>query len=301
MNNNKKSYKFKSGKAKGFSASSTTRFGLHGKFLMTMAAGSIIDQLDPVLLGAPLSTIAEEFLFYKFHKIRFRVIRIDLDATLAETPKMWSMGLFQASNAIGVPTITTCENNVKNVQYARSSEIAPETAPTFTGWYEWLEPDLAIGPIGGWFRTVSGSDDEDGDSCGILYIVADVTTGNTSVFQVEFEVDCEFKEIVENTITPNAGNLALRFPGFRSLPGSSKPRKIDFQDPSQHPLLNRIKWPLRSIVPLGVSRDRSYQSSSSVHNNSPVVVEVPSEPTSVRPVFVPMLDARIAAIKARKS
>jgi hypothetical protein len=241
----------KSGKSKGMSSSSTTRFGLHGKFAFTMTAGSIIDQIDPVLLGAPLSTIAEEFLFYKFHRLKFRVIRLDLDATLAETPKMCALGVFQASNAIGVPLITTSENNVKNVQYFRASHIAPEVAPTFTGWYEWLEPDLAIGPIGGWFRTVSGSDDEDGDSSGILYFVADVTTGNTTVAQIEYEVDVEFKEIVEDTITPNAGSLALRYPGFRSLPGSRKPRFIDFKDPSQHPIMNRIRWPLRAVVPLG--------------------------------------------------
>jgi hypothetical protein len=230
------------------SSSSTTRFGLHGKFAFTMTAGSIIDQIDPVLLGAPLSTIAEEFLFYRFHRIRFRIIRIDLDATLAETPKMFALGVFQASNAIGVPTITTCENNIKNVQYGRCSHIAPEVAPTFTNFYEWLEPELAIGPIGGWFRTVSGSDDEDGDSSGILYFLGDVTTGNTSVAQIEFEVDVEFKEIVEDTITPS-GSLALKFPGFRSLPGSSKPRFLDFGDPNEHPLLSRVHWPLRSIAP----------------------------------------------------
>jgi len=231
------------------SASSTTRFSLHGKFAFTMSAGSIIDQIDPVLFGAPLSTIAEEFLFYRFHSLKLRIIRIDLDATLAETPKMFALGVFQASNAIGVPTITTAENSVGNVMYGRSSHIAPEVAPTFTQYYEWLSPQLGIGPLGGWFRTVSGSDDEDGDSCGILYCVADVTTGNTSVFQIEFEVDVEFKEIVEDTITPAANSLVLRYPNYSSLPGSSKPRVIDFSNPAEHPMLNRLKWPKRPYIP----------------------------------------------------
>jgi hypothetical protein len=236
------------------SNASTTRFGLRGKFTFTQTDGRIIDQITPVLLGTPLSTIAEEFLFWKFHRLKFRIIRWNLDTTLAESTKMYALGVYQAANAIGNPTITTSENSPKNVQFGRCSHIAPEVGPTFTTFYEWLEPDLAIGPLGGWFRTVGGSDDEDGDSAGILYLVSDVTTGNTSSIELEFEVDVEFKEIVENTITPS-GSISQRFPGFRSFPGCSKPRLIDFRDPLQHPLMSRIKWPLRQSVPLGLAKN----------------------------------------------
>jgi hypothetical protein len=272
------------------SSGSTTRFGLHGKFIATQAAGSFIDQISPVLLGAPLSTIAEEFLFWKFHKLRLRVIRIDLDATLAETPKMFALGVFQASNAIGTPTITTCENNPRNVQYARASHIAPEVAPTFTQFYEWLDPDLAIGPLGGWFRTVSGSDDEDGDSAGILYIVSDVTTNNTSAFQVEFEVDVEFKEIVENTITPASGSIALRYPGYSSLRGCSRPRVIDLADPNQHPLLSRINWPLQRVPPRFHS---AVVSSSSMEDDVVVLGLIQSDPP--RQLHHPLSEARFTS------
>jgi hypothetical protein len=235
--------------SRGSNASDTTRLNLHGKFSFAQTDGRIIDQITPVLLGSPLSTIAEEFLFFRFHRLRFRIIRWNLDATLAETTKMFALGVYQASNAIGNPTITTAENSIGNVQYGRASHIAPEVNSNFSTWYEWLEPKLAIGPFGGWFRTVGGSDDEDGDSAGILYLVSDVTTGNTSSVEIEFEVDVEFKEIVENTITPTAGSISLRYPGFRAFPGCSSPRFIDFRDPSQHPVLSKVTWPLVRLSP----------------------------------------------------
>jgi hypothetical protein len=246
-------------------------------FTFTQVAGSVIDQIDPVLLGAPLSTIAEEFLFYKFHRLRFRIVKWELDATLAESTKVFALGVFQASNAIGTPLIDTAENNVKNVMYGRASHIAPEVAPTFTQYYEWLEPDLAIGPLGGWFRTVSGSDDEDGDSCGILYLVSDITTGNTSAVRLEFEVDVEFKEIVENTITPSSDSIQLKFPGYRLLPGSSKPRFIDFSNPAEHPIMGRIMWPLTRGLPALLGK-RSIGQPSKTPSNSPVMVSVPRPP-----------------------
>jgi hypothetical protein len=312
----KKTTKFtqKSNKTIGKSSSSsygnsTTRFGLKGQFTFTMTAGSVIDQITPVLLGAPLSTIAEEFLFWKFHRLKFRIVRWNLDATLAETPKLFALGVFQASNAIGTPTIATAENSVKNVQYGRTSHIAPEVAPTFTCYYEWLEPDLAVGPLGGWFRTVSGSDDEDGDSAGILYMVSDVTTGNTSNAIIEYEVDVEFKEIVENTITPASGSISQRFPGFRSLPGCSKPRFLDLRNPANHPIMARIRWPLQSGPPRGLFAV-PFGSSSSRLTNSPedsIIIDMATSSTESKKEraegkkFVPMLDARIAAIHAKRA